>query len=49
MRKAKIVDIKQNAGKKMQDPYGVWHDIPEKAEFKINSFRQRNIKVTEIK
>jgi len=49
MRKAKIVDIKQNAGQKMQDPYGNWHDIPEKAEFKINSFRNRNIKVTEIK
>lgn len=49
MRKAKIIDIKENAGKRMQDPYGVWHDIPEKAEFKINSFRQRNIKITEIK
>ena len=49
MRKALIVDIKENAGKKMQDPYGGWHDIPEKAEFKINSFRNRNIKVTEIK
>jgi len=49
MRKAFIIDMKKNAGKKMQDPYGVWHDIPEKAEFKINSFRQRNIKVTEIK
>src|SRR5210317_2244185 len=49
MRKARIVDIKENAGQSLQDPYGNWHDIPEKAEFKINSFRNRNIKVTEIK
>ena len=49
MRKAKIVDIKENAGQSLQDPYGNWHEIPEKAEFKINSFRNRNIKVTEIK
>ena len=49
MRKALIVDIKQNAGQSLQDPYGNWHEIPEKAEFKINSFRKRNIKVTEIK
>ena len=49
MRKAKIVDIKENVGQSLQDPYGNWHEIPEKAEFKINSFRNRNIKVTEIK
>ena len=49
MRKAKIVDIKENAGKSLQDPYGNTHIIPDKAEFKINSFRKRNIKVTEIK
>ena len=49
MRKALIVDIKENAGQSLQDPYGNWHEIPEKAEFKINSFRKRNIKVTEIK
>lgn len=49
MRKALIVDIKENAGQSLQDPYGNWHEIPEKAEFKINSFRNRNIKVTEIK
>ena len=49
MRKALIVDIKKNAGQSLQDPYGNWHEIPEKAEFKINSFRKRNIKVTEIK
>ena len=49
MRKAKIVDIKENAGKSLQDPYGNTHIIPDKAEFKINSFRNRNIKVTEIK
>jgi len=49
MRKAKIIDIKENAGQSLEDPYGNWHEIPEKAEFKINSFRNRNIKVTEIK
>ena len=49
MRKALIVDIKENAGQSLQDPYGNWHEIPEKAEFKINSYRKRNIKVTEIK
>jgi len=49
MRKAKIVDIRENWGKSLQDPYGEWHIIPEKAEFKINSFRNRNIKITEIK
>jgi len=49
MRKAKIVDIRENSGKSLQDPYGEWHIIPEKAEFKINSFRNRNIKITEIK
>ena len=49
MRKAFIVDIKENAGKLLQDPYGETHIIPEKSELKINSFRKRNIKVTEIK
>ena len=49
MRKGLIVDVKENAGKSLQDPYGETHIIPEKVEFKINSFRNRNIKVTEIK
>ena len=49
MRKALIVDIKENAGKLIKDPYGETHIIPDKVEFKINSFRNRNIKVTEIK
>ena len=49
MRKAKIVDIKENAGKLLPDPYGNLHTIPEKAEFKINSHRNRGIKIIEIK
>jgi len=49
MRKAAIVDMNEHKGKKVQDPYGEWHLIPEKPEFKINSFRDREIKITEIK
>ena len=49
MRKAKIVSLTEYGGKKVQDPYGNWHDIPTKAEFKINSFRNREIKIIEIK
>ena len=49
MRKAKIVSLKEHGGKKVQDPYGNWHDIPTKAEFKINSFRNRGIEIKEIK
>ena len=49
MRKAKIVDIKENVGQSLQDPYGNWHEIPEKAEFKINSIRDRGIEIKEIK
>ena len=49
MRKAKIVDIKENAGKSLQDPYGNTHIIPDKAEFKINSIRDRGIEIKEIK
>jgi len=49
MRKGLIVDIKENVGKSVKDPYGETHIIPKTAEFKINSFRNRNIKVTEIK
>jgi len=39
MRKVKIVDIKETAGQKIEDPYGEIHEIPEKAEIKINSQR----------
>ena len=49
MRKAKIVDIKKDAGKIIKDPYGNEHLIPEKAEIKINTIRKRNIKIIEIK
>ena len=49
MRKAKIVSLIEQGGKKIQDPYGNWHDIPTKAEFKINSFRNRGIEIKEIK
>ena len=49
MRKAKIVDITKDAGKIIEDPYGNKHLIPEKAEIKINSIRERDIKIIEIK
>ena len=49
MRKVKIVDIKENAGKKIEDPYGNLHIIPDKATTKINTPRLRDIKITEIK
>ena len=48
MRKAKIVDLKEHGGQTLQDPYGNWQDIPKKAEFKINSFRNRDIKIIKI-
>ena len=48
MRKAKIVDLKEHGGETIQDPYGNWQDIPKKAEFKINSFRNRDIKIIKI-
>ena len=48
-RKIKIVDIKKDAGKKIQDPYGNWHAIPHKADIKINTMRVRHINCTEIK
>lgn len=49
MRKAKIVDIRNDTGKWVLDPNGEAHLIPEKAEIKINTIRPRNIKITEIK
>ena len=49
MRKATIVDMNEYKGKQVQDPHGNFHLIPDKAEFKINSFRNREIKITEIK
>ena len=48
MRKAKIVSLTKHGGEQVQDPYGNWHDIPKKAEFKINSFRNRDIKIIKI-
>ena len=49
MRQVKIIDINDSKGKSVQDHYGDWHIIPDKAEFKINSFRNRGIKIEEIK
>ena len=49
MRQVKIIDINDFKGKSVQDHYGDWHIIPDKAEFKINSFRNRGIKIEEIK
>lgn len=49
MRQVRIVDIKENAGKEMSDPYGDIHKIPSEASFKINSHRDRRIKTWEIK
>jgi len=49
MRKATIVNLTKNAGKPVKDPYGNIHIIPETAEFKINSGRERGIKIFEIK
>jgi nitroreductase len=46
-RKIKIVDIKTTD--KAQDPYGVWHKIPDRADIKINTMRKRDIKAIEIK
>ena len=49
-RKVKLVNIKGNENKTIEDPYGTKHIIPEKAEFKINSsVYKRDIKITEIK
>ncbi len=49
MRKAKIVSLIEHGGKEVKDPYGNVHIIPEKAEFKINSFRNRGIEIKKIK
>jgi nitroreductase len=49
MRKAEIIDIKGKENQKIKDLYGNEHTIPEKAEFKINSFRKRGIDIIEIK
>lgn len=49
MRKIKIVDITKHKGEKIQDPHGECHEIPEKAEIKINTYRNRQINVFEIK
>ena len=39
--------IKENT--KVKDPYGVEHIIPPNSNSKINSHRERNIKIIEIK
>ena len=49
MRKAEIIDIRGKENQKILDLYGNEHTIPEKAEFKINSFRKRGIDIIEIK
>jgi nitroreductase len=49
MRKAEIIDIRGKENQKIKDLYGNEHIIPEKAEFKINSFRKRGIDIIEIK
>ena len=49
MRQAKIVSLEEHGGESVQDPYGNWQDIPKKAEFKINSFRNRGIEIKKIK
>ena len=48
-RKIKIIDIKKDAGKKIKDPYGNLHEIPDRADIKINTMRARNINAIEIK
>ena len=47
MRKAKIIDIR--VSDKAVDPYGVEHNIPEKAKAVVNSFRTSDINIIEIK
>ena len=49
MRKGKIVNLKLQGGEKVTDHYGDEHIIPKKAEFKINSIRDRGIEIKEIK
>ena len=49
MRKAEIIDIRGKENQKVKDLYGNEHIVPEKIEFKINSFRKRGINIIEIK
>lgn len=49
MRKAKIVDIKNRSDEIEIDPYGNEHILPEDSSILINTWRDRKIKVTEIK
>jgi|SRR5210317_169291 nitroreductase len=49
MRKAEIIDIRGKENQKVKDLYGNEHIVPEKVEFKINSFRKRGINIIEIK
>ena len=45
MRKAKIVSLIEQGGKKIQGPYGNWHDMPTKAEFKITCLGTEALKL----
>ena len=49
MRRAEIIDIRGKENQKIKDLYGNEHIVPEKVEFKINSFRKRGIDIIEIK
>ena len=49
MRKVKIVDTREYAGQKVEDPHGNIHNIPDVSEIKINSMRQKIINCFEIK
>ena len=49
MRKASIIDIRGKENTKVKDPYGDEHIIPSNSNSKINSHRERNIKIIEIK
>ena len=48
-RHIKIVNIKKDGGKLIEDPQGFRHHIPTKAEIKINTIRERKINIIEIK
>jgi len=49
MRKAKIVDTINRANEIEIDPYGDQHILPENTNILVNGWRDRKIKITEIK
>ena len=49
LEKLKLWMLTKHGGEQMQDPYGEWHEIPTKADIKINTMRVRHVKVREIK